>query len=392
MKAFRVIVVSGFALLTVLALRSLTERRTGADQGGTSLPSTSGESSEQRWQSPGADFLEGRARRQAVAHRERGAHAGGPVDPDPFKQNHEDWRGLLQEALRGSDDAKLLSLLSAVGWGQDAVKRGELHQAAARSLAAGDPKRGAKLLGEMTDLNDRLLLASHMTLALLDKDAKEAVKWAGELADPMLAGQVHEVLARDWSGRDLDGTLEWIGGLGDAALQTKAAEGLMWTWAQSDIREAVDWAMQLEDSPVRDAVFLKTSKILATTDAAAAVQWSSRFPEGSGRDSALNFAMSQWAEKDVSAAGTWALSLADAAIQKTALTALSGAWANREPDRAAAWLLQLPPETRADALPVVASKWAARDAPAAVAWIKNLPDDAERKRLMSHLGAIFPQN
>ena len=263
---------------------------------------------------------------------------------------------------------------SAVAWAKQ-LPPGQLQSEAfavvAPQLVAKDPEAALALLepafGRGSSYSVRELFEAWSA-----RDPAAAAARAIQMKNWLARQAAYEVIARNWSARDLPAALAWGQSLPDLRDRASVIGNMMGAWTTSAPQAAADYALS-QLGNVRETLLGKVATVWAQKDLNAAVAWMKQLP-GDDQSAVLQNIKFHWTANDPASAAAYGVSLPAGSIQNNFLNQVGLGWGMTNPKAAVEWLAQVPEgDARFSAINGIAAGWAETAPKDAAGFVASLP-------------------
>jgi len=276
--------------------------------------------------------------------------------------------------------------------------------AVVQAWAAQDPERA---FGKVADLPvewQRSELLQSVVTSIADRDPRLALKLA-ESQGPIVAGQLTDLIATQWSRNNPSEAARWVEGLSrqdqgryayrvaEAYVAQKPSEALAWGLRLAGSPERYLWSSMLGDmakydpdqalqiaqaaeSPAQRAQAMgKVLAAIAQTNPSLAMSHLMKMPAGGMRSEVLGEVVRSVAALSPTQALDWLSDIDDKPMQLEAANGLGWALSNRNPEAAAQLLDRIPKEARANWITAVALGYANTDVEKGRQWVRRYSNE-----------------
>jgi hypothetical protein len=319
--------------------------------------------------------------------------------------------GALGLALENDPDtaAHLLASLTAVAPEQTWERAKQVTNPAERlayldavveTWAAQDPERAFSKVSDLPAEWQRSELLQAVVASIADRDPRLALKLA-ESQGPIVAGQLTELIATQWSRHNPSEAARWVEGLSRqdqgryayriaaAYVAQKPSEALAWglrlagsperyLWstmlgemAKYDPDQALQIAQAAESPAQRAQAMGKVLAAIAQTNPSLAMTHLLKLPAGGMRSEVLGEVARSVATLTPSQALDWLNDIDEKPMQLEAANSLGWALSGRNPEAAAQLVDRIPKEARANWITAVALGYAAYDVEKGRQWVRR---------------------
>ena len=212
------------------------------------------------------------------------------------------------------------------------------------------------------------------------------------LADPVLAGLLHDHMVKGWARSDRrDDLTEYImAAVPPGDHRQKATNLLTLEILKSGEEALIEWAEAIPDDATenyKSTAFAKAANALAIVDPARAAQWIQGHQDRTYAEGALEVIARRWAERDPAGALDWMATLPAGRQRSESVVSAFKDWLQKNPKQAEAWVLSASPAEGADpAVRVLVRRDYRRRPASALDWAHRIHDSELRQRVLTEVG------